>query len=111
MIAQIIGQCLIETLQDGLKEDFTPKTKKAWIKIFGVVESHMKVGMRKAESEKAASKAKCPVSDINGSSLNQQKKNTDQNNNNIDSQTGRENNEANENNSLNQNKSSVKVDT
>ncbi len=52
-----IGECLIGTLTDGLKEDFTPKTKKAWAKMFGVVESHMKVGMRQAESEKSAKKA------------------------------------------------------
>jgi hypothetical protein len=53
-IKKYIGECLIGTLTDGLKEDFTPKTKKAWTKMFGVVESHMKVGMRQAESEKSA---------------------------------------------------------
>jgi hypothetical protein len=47
---------LIGTLEDGLKENFTPKVKKAWIKVFSVVEAQMKIGMRQAESEKAASK-------------------------------------------------------
>lgn len=46
----MIGTCLIETLADGLKDEFTPKVKLAWMKLFGVVEAQMKVGMRQAES-------------------------------------------------------------
>lgn len=47
---------MIGTLQDGLKEEFTPKVKKAWIKVFSVVEAQMKIGMRQAESESKSSK-------------------------------------------------------
>jgi hypothetical protein len=47
---------LIGTLEDGLKENFTPKVKKAWIKVFSVVEAQMKIGMRQAESESKAPK-------------------------------------------------------
>jgi hypothetical protein len=43
-------------LQDGLKEEFTPKVKKAWIKVFSVVEAQMKIGMRQAESESKSPK-------------------------------------------------------
>ena len=46
-----IGEALIGTLEDGLKEEFKPKVKKAWIKVFAVVEAQMKIGMRQAESE------------------------------------------------------------
>ena len=43
-------------MQDGLKEEFTPKVKKAWIKVFSVVEAQMKIGMRQAESESKSPK-------------------------------------------------------
>lgn len=52
----VIGEALIGTLEDGLKDEFNPKVKKAWIKVFGVVESQMKIGMRQAESEAQAPK-------------------------------------------------------
>ncbi len=42
---------MIGTLEDGLKEEFKPKVKKTWIKVFEVVEAQMKIGMRQAESE------------------------------------------------------------
>lgn len=48
---QYIGEALIGTLEDGLKEEFKPKVKKTWIKVFEVVEAQMKIGMRQAESE------------------------------------------------------------
>jgi hypothetical protein len=53
---KLVGEALIGTLEDGLKENFTPKVKKAWIKVFGVVEAQMKIGMRQAESESKAPK-------------------------------------------------------
>lgn len=42
---------MIGTLGDGLKNEFTPKVKKAWIKVFGIVEAQMKIGMRQAEND------------------------------------------------------------
>lgn len=47
---------MIGTLQDGLKEQFSPKVKKAWIKVFGIVASHMKIGLKQCESESKSPK-------------------------------------------------------
>lgn len=51
---KIIGAVLISTLEDALKEAFTPKVKKAWIKVYGVIEAQMKIGMKQYESETRA---------------------------------------------------------
>lgn len=34
-----------------MKEAFTPKVKKSWIKVYGVLEAQMKIGMKQYESE------------------------------------------------------------
>lgn len=51
---KIIGGVLISTLQDAIKEGFTPKVKKAWIKVYGVLAAQMKIGMKQYESEQKA---------------------------------------------------------
>ena len=55
-----IGNAFIGTLKDGLKAQFTNKAQQAWIKMFRIVESHMKIGMKQAESKtlKSASSMK-----------------------------------------------------
>lgn len=48
---QFIGEALIGTLQDGLKEEFTEKVKKSWLKLFSILVTQMKIGMRQAEAD------------------------------------------------------------
>lgn len=47
-----VGEALIWTLQEGLKEDFTPEVKEAWIETYGTVSSVMKDAASEAQKTK-----------------------------------------------------------
>ncbi|CAF1142290.1 unnamed protein product, partial [Brachionus calyciflorus] len=42
---EIIGGVLLETLQDSLQDQFTPKVEQAWLKFFNIVSIYMKFGL------------------------------------------------------------------
>lgn len=55
----IIGEVLLETLQDALKEKFNQKVKLAWTKFFYILSTQMKIGIRQQvenENQKLAQK-------------------------------------------------------
>ena len=41
----------MSTITDALKDDLTDSCKKAWAKLFDLLEGEIKKGMQKAESE------------------------------------------------------------
>jgi len=43
---EIVGEALLWTLERGLGPDFTPDTKAAWAKVYGVLAETMKAGAR-----------------------------------------------------------------
>lgn len=43
---EIVGEALLWTLERGLGPDFTPETKAAWAKVYGVLAETMKAGAR-----------------------------------------------------------------
>ena len=46
-----MGEALIGTLQDGLKEKFTQNVKDSWIKMYAIVVAQMQIGMQQAEQD------------------------------------------------------------
>lgn len=45
-----MGESLVSTLSDALKEQWTDQTRKTWIKLFRLIELQMKIGMNRAEA-------------------------------------------------------------
>lgn len=43
---ETVGEALLWTLERGLGPDFTPATKEAWAKVYGVLAETMKAGAR-----------------------------------------------------------------
>jgi hemoglobin-like flavoprotein len=47
----MIGEALISTIGDALREKFKEDVKKAWLKLFGIIECQMRLGMSQGEAE------------------------------------------------------------
>lgn len=47
----VVGEMLISTLKDGLKEHFPDPVKYAWLRLFTLVKFHMVVGMNQAATQ------------------------------------------------------------
>ncbi|XP_041354605.1 neuroglobin-like [Gigantopelta aegis] len=48
------GECLYYALERKLGSDFTPEVKEAWVVLFGIIETNMKIGMsQQAKKEDA----------------------------------------------------------
>ena len=77
-IFKYIGEALIGTLEDSLKNEFTGKVKKSWLKLFGIIVFNMKIGMRQAQEE-SMKNTEATQNDIEGN-------NRDQNSNSINTQ-------------------------
>ena len=45
---QVVGQALIETLEKGLGDKFTPEVKEAYIEFYKMVADNMKEGLHEA---------------------------------------------------------------
>ncbi|CAF0938500.1 unnamed protein product, partial [Brachionus calyciflorus] len=48
---QIMGEALLSTLSEALREKWNDKTRKIWIKLFQIIEYQMKSGMERAQRE------------------------------------------------------------
>lgn len=46
-----MGEALISTLSDALRDTWNDTTKKAWLKLFSTIEFYMRTGMLRAEAE------------------------------------------------------------
>ena len=44
--SQLVGECLLWTLSQGLGKDFTSETKEAWTAMYGLVSKEMKTGLQ-----------------------------------------------------------------
>ena len=49
-----VGQALLDTLDQGLGEAFTPAVREAWATCYGVIAATMQAGAREAEAETPA---------------------------------------------------------
>ena len=48
LLLQVVGQGLIETLEEGLGSEFTPEVKEAYLAFYGIVTNNMKEGLSEA---------------------------------------------------------------
>lgn len=46
-----MGEALISTISDALRDQWNDQTKKAWLKLFSIIERQMSKGMKRAEAE------------------------------------------------------------
>lgn len=46
-----MGEALISTLSDALRDTWNESTKKSWLKLFAIIELQMRTGMLRAEAE------------------------------------------------------------
>ena len=48
----VVGQALLDTLKDGLGDDFTQEVKSAWTTLFTIISETMVAGSKEAEKKK-----------------------------------------------------------